>query len=435
MIAFLLLTTTTNGNPQQDTIMPHIPVTEYAQRMRAVQTNVREAGFDLYLVSSFDNLYYLTGAGFEPLERPFFLLIPAVGEPTLLVPLLDQSHMRKAHNISRQRVVHYDEYPAPEHCGWAFRLRELLDGARHIGVEPDLRIEIASQLREYAVQPAPMVEQVRTIKSDAEIQMIRQAAQYADLGVERLLAASYYGATVAEGFAESRGTMTRIIRELDDWQPLTTKMTMATWAAPRSAMPHSIPQLGDRLNEGPHVALSLTRINGYAAESERTYFTHAPSRESRIISAALLEARRIALDAVRPGVACSDIDERVGEFLAREGFGASEQRLHRTGHGIGLGNHEAPWIASGSPDCLAENMVISVEPGIYVAGLGGFRHSDTVLVKANGYESITQQPSDLRSMTIRGLRLRARIRGMLVRRTLRVSRKQRHASNSAPCSR
>ena len=109
--------------------------------------------------------------------------------------------------------------------------------------------------------------------------MIRRAARYADRGVEELLAASYRGATVAEGFART-GALTRaIIREVDDWEPLTTRVLMATWAAPRSAQPHSVPDLNDRLRDGPHVALAVLRVNGYAAESERTYFTATPIPE------------------------------------------------------------------------------------------------------------------------------------------------------------
>ena len=69
---------------------------------------------------------------------------------------------------------------------------------------------------------------------------------------------------------------------------------------------------------------------------------------------------------IRPGVACGELDAAVNEFLRAEGYHGEECRLHRTGHGIGLGNHEAPWIAEGSDDVLAEGMVISIEPGIYL---------------------------------------------------------------------
>lgn len=248
--------------------------------------------------------------------------------------------------------------------------------------------------------------------------MIRRAAKYADFGVERLLAASYFGATVAEGFAETRTLNSRIIREVDGWDPLTTKVVMATWAAPYSAMPHSIPNINNELRDGPHVALVLTRVNGYSAESERTYFTAEPSGEARKAFSAMMEARRIAFGMIRPGLSCNELDATLNQYLRKEGYSADDQRLHRTGHGFGLGNHEAPWIAEGSEECLAENMVISIEPGIYLQGLGGIRHSDTVLVTKKGFELLTHFSIELDSLIIRGWKPLARLRGKLVQRAL-----------------
>ena len=294
-----------------------------------------------------------------------------------------------------------------------------------------MRQEIAQELACYSIRMEPLVEHQRLIKSAAEISMIRRAAAYADLGVERLLAAAYYGATIAEGFAETRTVNTRIISEVENWDPLTTKVLMASWAAPHSAMPHSIPNLNDRLREGPHVALSFLRVNGYAAESERTFFTAPPSADAIKTFAAMMAARKLALDMIRPGTACCEIDGRVNEFLRREGYAGADQRLHRTGHGIGLGNHEAPWIAEGSTDHLRENMVISIEPGIYLQGVGGFRHSDTVLVTRNGFEMLTRFATDMRDLSIGAWKPVARLRGGLVRRMLHLNKSVREMNTPA----
>jgi Xaa-Pro dipeptidase len=402
--------------------MCHIPIREYRQRLDNLQNGVRGAGLDVFVVSAFDSIYYLTGAGFEPLERPFFLIVRPDEPPTLLVPKLDHEHMKKAHNIAAEQIQTYAEYPAPPRLGWPDRLRDEIATARQIGIEPTLRQEIAQELADYSIRVEPLIERLRLVKSSAEIDMIRRAAHYADFGVERLLVASYYGASVAEGFAETRTVNGRILREVEGWDPLTTKVLLASWAAPHSAMPHSIPNLSDRLHEGPHVALSFLRVNGYAAESERTYFTAPPSTDACHAFAAMVEARRLAFDMLRPGVAACEIDGRVNEFLGREGFAEPDQRLHRTGHGIGLGNHEAPWIAEGSTDRLAENMVISIEPGIYLRGIGGFRHSDTVLITRAGCELLTRLPTGIDHLTISAWKPLTRMSGRLLRSKLRLSR-------------
>lgn len=397
---------------------PRISAHEHRQRIEKLQRQIQRCDLDLFVVSSFESIFYLTGAGFEPLERPFFLLVPPEGAPKLLVPKLDQQHMTKAHGIDRQEILTYREYPSPSVSGWPARLRELLSNHRQIGIEPTVRREITDQLVEFSLRTEPLVERQRRVKSGSEIEMIRRAAKYADVGVDRLLRASYFGATVAEGFAQTRNVTAKIIREVDDWDPLTTSVLMATWAAPRSAMPHSVPCLDDPLADGPHVALVLTRVNGYSAESERTYFTSAPSSDARNAFAAMTAARELAFGMVRPGVSCGELDARLNEFLCREGYGAADQRLHRTGHGIGLGTHEAPWLAEGSDDRLAKDMVISIEPGIYLDGVGGIRHSDTVLVTETGYELLTHAPISLDSLVLRNWNLSARAQGWLIKNRL-----------------
>jgi Xaa-Pro dipeptidase len=267
-------------------------------------------------------------------------------------------------------------------------------------VEPSLRRNVADELRDSRVLVAPLVEELRLVKSPDEVTMIRRAARFADQGAEELLAAAYYGATAAEGFARTGALNKSIIRQVADWEVLRTRVLLATWAAPRSAQPHSVPDLNDRLREGPHVALAFLRVNGYAAECERTFFTAPPSREVERAFRAMEEARGIAFKMIRPGVACREIDAAVNAFLRAEGYAGEECRLHRTGHGIGLGNHEAPWVAEGSADVLAENMVLSVEPGIYLKAESGYRHSDTVLVTRDGCECLTRCRADVHSLTI-----------------------------------
>ena len=115
-------------------------------------------------------------------------------------------------------------------------------------------------------------------------------------------------------------------------------------------------------------------------------------------------------------MACAEVDTAATDFLRTEGYG--DYLLHRTGHGFGLGNHERPWLAAGSTETLQANMVVSNEPGIYLPGVGGIRHSDTILITADGYENLTRYPVDLADLTIRGRKPLSRLRGALVRRAV-----------------
>jgi len=388
---------------------------EYLERMRRLRQQVAEAGLEAFLVSSEDSIYYLTGVSYRPLERPFFILVRPQASLILLVPALEQEHLRAAPNVDE--ILHYWDYPAPAGQGWAERLLELLDGLRQVGVEPSLPQEIASRLAHLPPRTLPLVEELRVVKSPSEVEMIRDTARYADVAVEKLLAASYYGVSELELFAQGRAVQLQIMKE-SGYDVLTSSVLVGSWPAPLSAQPHGVPTIADRLEGGPHIALAFLRVNGYAAECERTYFLSPPREEERAVFAAMMEARRRAFAMVRPGVGCAEIDAATKAFLHQEGHGG--RLLHRTGHGFGLGNHEAPWVAEGSTDVLRENMLISIEPGIYLPGVGGIRHSDTVLVTRDGYESLTRAPTDLASLTITASKRLNRLKGALIRRAAGV---------------
>ncbi|HYF77144.1 MAG TPA: Xaa-Pro peptidase family protein [Symbiobacteriaceae bacterium] len=386
---------------------------EYHDRLARLKEKLRQRQVDSLVVSAEDSIYYLTGVSYKPLERPFFMIVRAAAEPVLLVPALEQDHLRAAPNVSEVR--HYWDYPSPPGEGWPERLQDLLAGAGRVAVEPTLPLEIYSWLRDLDPETLPLVEELRVVKCAAEVQKLRRAAYYADYTVERIFRASYHGVSELELFSQGRSVQLQIMKH-DGYEALTTNVLAASWPAPLSAQPHGVPAVDDRLGDGPHIALGFVRVNGYAAECERTYFLAPPTAQVREAFAAMQEARRRAYALIRPGTPCTEVDLAAKRFLQDEGFGP--YLLHRTGHGFGLGNHEAPWVAEGSTEILAENMLISVEPGIYLPGVGGIRHSDTTLVTRNGYENLTRFPSDLESMTLLGRKPLQRMQGALVRRAV-----------------
>ncbi|MCY3413137.1 MAG: aminopeptidase P family protein [Candidatus Heimdallarchaeota archaeon] len=394
-----------------------IHIEEYQQRAKTLQKAVEDQGLDAFIVSESESIYYLTGATYKVQERPFFIIIKPEQDATFLVPKLEQSHMEKA-NIGS--VISYWEYPSPVGQNWFDLMSELLKNDNNIGIEHGISAinrEMIEKSTNTRLMIADLVHQQRLVKSDTELEMIRNASDYADRGMELLLNNAYYGASVLEMFSLSRKLQIDVIKT-GFFDPLQTEFLTACWPAPFSAKPHGVPEINDRLRDGPLVAMSYHHINGYAAECERTFFLSEPSEKVRQMFADMEEARNRAFALIKPGVKCSDVDKAAQDYLKEKGYG--EYLLHRTGHGIGLGNHEGPWVANGSENILKENMVISVEPGIYIPEIGGVRHSDTVLVTKDGYELLTSYPMDLDSLIIKKKRLFKKLKGKIVQKAVKM---------------
>ncbi len=391
-----------------------LEIIEFSWRHDALVQAIRRAGIDHFVATTTDNIFYLTGATFEPMERPFFLIVGADGSRRMQVPAMERDHMGKAWGIEASGVLTYREFPAPAGQGWAEQLLNTNLSASAFGFDDGTPSSVASVLQNAGGRAADLIGDLRLVKTSWEITQIERAARYADWGVNEILRKAWNGASAAETYMPTQSLQRKIIREVADWDALATKVIAGAWPAPISAEPHSVPRLTDRLRAGPHVAMVLTRVNGYAAESERTFFTQAPTVHERDMFRMIEAARKIAFAMVRPGIACAAIDAAVNSFLDEAGFSDFQSRLHRCGHGFGLGNHEPPWIAEGSTHILQRNMVISIEPGLYERGVGGYRHSDTVLVTEDGYRALTCAPLDIESLTLSRTTLRHRVNSWVV---------------------
>ncbi len=192
-----------------------------------------------------------------------------IGRPSCLSRPLKGDHLKAAPNVGS--VSAYWEYPSPAGEGYAEKLANLLAKVNRIGVEPGLSQEIAARLPDREVVVLPLIEELRLVKSVAEIEMIRISAHYADEAVRKVISTAYYGVSELELFSQGRAIQVQIIKEVG-FDVLTTNILAGAWPAPMSAQPHSVPKVTDRLKEGPHIALALMRVNGYAAECERTFF-------------------------------------------------------------------------------------------------------------------------------------------------------------------
>jgi len=229
------------------------------------------------------------------------------------------------------------------------------------------------------------------IKDADEVERLRRAAAGLSPVAEAAMAAVRPG--VAE--REVAGVIEAALRTAGYERPAFDTIVAS---GPNAALPHH--RAGERkLSVGDVVVLDFGGVlDGYCSDLTRTVSVGAPSGDALRVHAAVLAAQRAAIDAVRPGVLASLVDAAARQVLDAKGLG--EAFGHGTGHGLGLDVHEDPRVARATADSpsvpLEAGMVLTVEPGAYLAGWGGVRIEDDVLVTATGCETLTSVPRDLR---------------------------------------
>ena len=228
------------------------------------------------------------------------------------------------------------------------------------------------------------VEALRTVKAPEEVEAVRRAQALAD-----------------EVYAEVRPLIRAGVRELDIALEIETRLRRAgaypafdliVASGPRGAMPHGTAS-GRVMEEGDLVTIDMgAQLGGYHSDMTRTVAIGEPSERLREVYRAVLEAEEAALRAVAPGVRAADLDRVARDLLTQRGLG--EAFAHSLGHGVGLEIHEAPSLRAGSEAVLAPGMVITIEPGAYLPGVGGVRIEDLVLVTETGYEVLSHSPKE-----------------------------------------
>jgi len=366
---------------------------EFIGRKLLLQNELEKQKIEYFIITQDESIYYLTGLTYKSLERFFFIVISPT-KSTLIVPKLELAHLFDACGVDE--IVSYFDYPAPVGKGWSDLLESCLGNAKRIAIERRTPVEIVEEIKTYNLIISDCLDQQRMIKSQAEISAIKNVAKYCELATKEICKNVFYGMPETDVYRIADIIKNKINEEIDVDYISSSFMTFV-WPARIAHQPHGIPKTTDILESGTHISLAFYRINGYAAECERTFFTCPSTREQHAAFTTMLEARRQAFDLLREGAIASDIDKVVKNYIISKGYG--NNILHRTGHGIGINNHERPFIAEGDDTVLKENMVISIEPGIYIDGIGGFRHSDSVLITKNGYELLTNYPISMVDLT------------------------------------
>ncbi|ASJ04095.1 M24 family metallopeptidase [Thermococcus barossii] len=352
-------------------------------RLQKLISLMKERGFDGALISPGTNLYYLTGLRIhEAGERLTVLVVSADGDYRLLAPSLYETVVRNFPvTFWRDGENPYDKL--------AWILAELHLSKGRLLIEDTMRADWligVIRLGPFEFHPlSSVIRELRMRKDRHEIEMMGHAAKAADRVFDEILSWDLLGMRERELALK----IELAVRELSDgisFEPIVA-------SGENGANPHHEPG-NRRLRKGDMVILDYgARWKGYCSDITRTIALGRPSERLVEIYEAVREAQENAYRAVREGTKAKEVDRTARETIARAGYG--EYFTHRTGHGLGLDVHEEPYIGPDGETILENGMTFTIEPGIYVSGLGGVRIEDDVVVLDGKGKRLTRAEREL----------------------------------------
>ncbi|MHA2232531.1 MAG: M24 family metallopeptidase [Candidatus Hodarchaeales archaeon] len=391
--------------------IPKLNSEVFKNRISRVRDHLEEHQASLALFFSAKTIYYLTGFWHIPTERPIAVLVPREEEPIAFLPQLEITHWEQDVPWIPE-IASYFEYPDTKHPMkiLAATLEARVKGDKRIGAdskgapsywgyEGPLLSDLLSDWK--FLDFKSLIPTMRIIKERLEIEFIKISAKWGARAHHILQDESAAGKTEWEIATKA---ITVASKELLEAMPETPTSTLAAYAGFRgqigagSALPHAtfsnaVLSKGDVLVTG-----ASADISHYHSELERTMIVGEPSQKQSRYFEAMVDAQSAAIAAIKPGNTCADVDKASAGIFKENGFG--HLIAHHTGHGIGLEGHESPFLDRGLETALKPGMVLTVEPGIYELGFGGFRHSDTVLVTTDGNEILTKYPRELEDLIV-----------------------------------
>lgn len=357
---------------------------------------------------------YYSGFAFYPTERPIAAIVTQEGEVLLFVPELEREHA--ASTSAAHGFRSYAEYPGDRHpmlvlvaflaeCGLRGRLAADLDGYPLVyGYQGPTLSEATGQ---EVCRIAAEVDHLMSIKSAYEVSLIRESMRWANLGHTLLQRYTRVGASELEVSQRAGHEATWAMRAALGSNHRANALgffgdgVLATYRGQvgrRSSLPHAT-TIDARFEDGDTLVTGATvPVWGYYSELERTMFIGEPQPEQVRLFEHMINLQEIAFEQLKPGITAAEVDRTVHAYYEKEGL--LPYWRHHTGHGLGSRNHEWPFLDRGNPASLEEGMVLSVEPGLYHPDCGGFRHSDTVLITADGCQRLSYYPRDIEALTI-----------------------------------
>ncbi len=372
---------------------PSLTPMEVAGRLPRLRTLLDGAGCDSLLVTSLTNIRYLTGF---------------TGSAAMLLVLADQTVLLtdgryETQSAEQLAAAGVDAGIEIGHVARQMDVAKQLvtasgpgatSAAGRLGLEA-AHVSWARQ-RFFAGEVFPgvslvatvgVIEGMRRVKDAGEVARIARAGEIADAALATVRPLLAEGPTeVAFGQALDF-EIRRLGASGNSFETIVA-------SGPNAAKPHHRPS-SRRVQRDELIVLDFGAVvDGYCSDMTRTVCVGEPTEEMQRVVDVVVASQAAGVAAVRTGVSCADIDRACREVIA--GAGWAEHFVHGTGHGVGLDIHEAPAVAATSSDTLARGHVVTVEPGVYLPGIGGARIEDTVVVTDDGCWPVTTTPKDLR---------------------------------------
>ncbi|MED0674826.1 Xaa-Pro peptidase family protein [Aneurinibacillus thermoaerophilus] len=367
----------------------------YGTRIDRLRKELEGRGADAALLTSPLSVAYLTGFVCDPHER-FMALLLQEDKAVLFVPLLE---LEKAENALSATGAIEGEIIGVRDTDEPFALvKQNMKGAvRRMAVEKEyMRLSQAERLM--AVSPGlqmldagHIIAKMRNKKTQEEVERIRAAVQLVEDVLAEGLTRVKAGITELELVAE----LEYIMKQKGADAPAFDTMVLA---GANSALPHGVP--GKTIvQEGGFLLFDLGVLkDGYCSDITRTFVIGEPSAEMEKIYDTVLRAEEAALRAVRVGRPLAEVDKAARNIINAAGYGP--YFTHRVGHGLGMEVHEYPSVHGTNEELIEQGMVFTIEPGIYVPGVGGVRIEDDVYVAADGAQTLTAFPKALTKLEI-----------------------------------
>jgi Xaa-Pro aminopeptidase len=356
-----------------------------ADRVGRVRAAMVDQGVDVVLLSVGPDLPYLTGYEAMPLERLTMLVLPRDGDATLVVPRLEAPRVVEQPDVFAVLPWNETDDPVALVAGLARGA-----GVAAIGDHTWARflVELLGALPATTFRRAStVISPIRMRKDPREIAALRAAGAAADRVATQLQGGeiSLAGRTEA---AVSADLSNRLLAEGHE------RVNFAIVASgPNGASPHH--SASERvIQRGEVVVCDFGgRLDGYCSDITRTIAVGPPPADVADAYAVLLEAQQAAVAAAVVGTPCEEVDAVARRIISDAGYG--ERFIHRTGHGIGMEEHEDPYIVAGNATALEPGHAFSVEPGIYTPGRWGMRLEDIVVATVDGPDAMNRVPHEL----------------------------------------